>query len=521
VSGRLAALSLARDPGYAGAAAAFLLVSVGLAAFSLDYRSTLTRSQADQAAFATPAAAVLRAGPGEMRSLADPRLAAAYGVKPTPVLRFDAQVGTGAATRAVTVLGVPAATIARPPFWRGDFAASSPRALAAAVDPGDAALRGVRLPRDATTLRLGVRLRGYPLRIVASIETRGGEFESFELSHEGPVLHGHVPRAARGGLLVGFGIGPTQAQAHNARPSNGTLVLGPLSAAGPSGSRVLERDFDDWIGTGGIRGSGRRVGYFISNAGDAAFRPRQRTDEAHVAAIASPALARTVGTGGLLPIRFADQTLVVRVAAVARRFPSLYGAFVVADQAALATALNADDPGSAVTNEAWLRSAPAGLAHAVGRPPLDGLRATFRSDVEARLRADPLARAVLWTLAGLALVGFGLALAGLAVAVTADLRDERGELFDLEAQGARPSALRRHVRLRSGGVLALGVLGGVALAAVLSVLVVDVVLVTANGRLPEPPLILDVDWPIVLAGLAAYLVFATGLVSLATRRALR
>jgi hypothetical protein len=70
-------------------------------------------------------------------------------------------------------------------------------------------------------------------------------------------------------------------------------------------------------------------------------------------------------------------------------------------------------------------------------------------------------------------------------------------------------------------VLALGVVGGVALAAVLSVLVVDVVRVTANGRLPEPPLLLDVDWRLLLAGLAAYLLCATALVTVATRSALR
>jgi hypothetical protein len=526
VSGRLAALSLARDPGYAGAAAAFLLVSIGLAAFSLDYRSTLSRSQADQAGFATPAAAVLKAGPGERRSLGDPRLAAAYGpARLISILRLDAQVGTGPATRAVSVLGIPAGAIARPPFWRSDFAQASPATLARAVDLGDARLRGVRLPRDATTIRLRVRQRGYPLRIVASVKTRGGEFESFELSHDPPVLSGHVPRAARGGLLVGLGIGPTQAQAHNGRPASGALSFDALTAAGRSGTRVLEREFGDWIGTGGIRGAGRQVTYFVTNASDSAYRPREPTDGKPVPVLATPGLARIAGTGGLLPVRFADQTLVVRVAAVARRFPSLYGAFVVADRTALATALNAASPGAAVANEAWLDDLPAGgegrLARAVGRPPLDAVGATFRSDVEARLRSDPLARAVLWALAGLALVGFGLAVAGLAVAVTADLRDERGELFDLEAQGARPSVLRRHVRLRSGGVLTLGVLGGVALAVVLSILVVDVVLVTANGRLPEPPLLLDVDWPLVLAGLAAYLVAAATLVSIATRRVLR
>jgi hypothetical protein len=525
---RLAALSLARDPGYAGAAAAFLLVSVGLAAFSLDYRSTLMRSQSDQARFATPADVVLKGTAGQRSSLADPRLAAVYSrgaTRSVPVLRLDGQVGSGPSSRAISVLGLPAGAIAKPPFWRSDFASSSPRTLADAVDVGNARPRGVRIPRDAVQLRLRVRQRGFPLRIVASIETRAGPFQSFELSHEPPVLVGHIPRAARGGLLVGFGFSPSQAEAHNARPAAGTLVVGPLSARGPSGRHVLERSFADWIGTGGIRASGRRLDYFVTNANDAVFRPRQRTDETRLPVIVTPGLAASAGTGGLLPIRVGDQALVVRVAAVAHRFPTLYGSFVVADEQALATALNAEAPGSAVTNEAWLDGVPArserALEAAVGRPPLQDVRATSQRKVEASLRDDPLARAVLWTLAGLALVGFALALGGLAVAVTADLRDERGELFDLEAQGARPSAIRRHVRLRSGGVLALGVIGGIALAAVLSVLVVAVVLVTANGRLPEPPLLLSIDWPLVLGALAAYLVCAWGLVALTTRSAVR
>ncbi|HYX75782.1 MAG TPA: hypothetical protein VE757_01275, partial [Gaiellaceae bacterium] len=263
-----------------------------------------------------------------------------------------------------------------------------------------------------------------------------------------------------------------------------------------------------------IGGSGRRLTYFVTNANSPQFRPRQRTDATRVAVIASPGVADEAGAGGLLPIHLGDQTLVARVVRVAHRFPTLYSGFVVADEQALATALNSLAPGSAVPRELWLD----GLS---GRPSLPGVQATYQSRVEASLRDDPLARAVLWTLAGLALVGFALALAGLGVAVTTDLRDERGELFDLSAQGARPSALRRHVRLRAGGVLTLGVGGGIALAAVLSVLVVAVVLVTANGRLPEPPLVLSIDWPLVIAGLAAYLLFAAGLVSLVTRSAFR
>ncbi len=528
VSGRLAALSLARDAGYAGAAAAFLLVSVGLAAFSLDYRSTLVRSQSDQARFATPPDVVLRATAAQRRSLRDRRLAAAYADSArsaAPVLRLDGQIGSGASSRAISVLGIPASAIRKPPFWRSDFSADPPSALAASVDLGRADLRGTRLPPKASELRLRVRELGSPLRIVASIAARNGSFAFFELSHHPPLLTGHIPRAGRGGLLVGLGFSQTEPEAHNGRPASGTLVLGPLSARGTGGTRVLETGFADWVGTGGLRASGRRVAYFVTNASDSRLRVRQRTDEAHVPVIVTPRIAGAVGRGGLLPIRVGDTTLVARVAAVAKRFPSLYGDFVVADRDALATALNSLAPGSAITNEVWLdgvsdRHARA-LASAVGRPPLQDVHATFRSRVETSLRDDPLARAVLWTLAGVAIVGFALALAGLGVALAADLRDERGELFDLEAQGAPPSLLRRHVRLRSAGVLALGIAGGVVVAAVLSVLVVGVVLVTANGRLPEPPLLLTVDWRLVFAGLAAYLLCAAGLVSLATRSAFR
>ena len=60
VSLRLAALSLARHPGHAAVAAAFLLVSVGLAVFAESYRTTLERGQEEQAAFAVPLDFTLR-----------------------------------------------------------------------------------------------------------------------------------------------------------------------------------------------------------------------------------------------------------------------------------------------------------------------------------------------------------------------------------------------------------------------------------------------------------------------------
>ena len=56
---RLAAVSLARNPGGAATVATFLVASLGLALFAVTYRSTLLQGQKDEAAYAAPAPYVL------------------------------------------------------------------------------------------------------------------------------------------------------------------------------------------------------------------------------------------------------------------------------------------------------------------------------------------------------------------------------------------------------------------------------------------------------------------------------
>ena len=101
----------------------------------------------------------------------------------------------------------------------------------------------------------------------------------------------------------------------------------------------------------------------------------------------------------------------------------------------------------------------------------------------------------------------------------AAVRDERGELFDLEAQGATPAMLRQHLRLRALIVVVLGLVFGAATGAVLSALVVSLVKVTANATEAQPPLVLSVDWRLVGIGVALYALAAALLVGLATWRA--
>jgi ABC-type antimicrobial peptide transport system permease subunit len=135
------------------------------------------------------------------------------------------------------------------------------------------------------------------------------------------------------------------------------------------------------------------------------------------------------------------------------------------------------------------------------------------------LRADPLARGTLLALVALAVVALLLAALGLALAVRSDLRDEGGEHFDLEAQGASPSFLRNIVRARAVTVSAVGLVGGLLTGLLLLTLVTRVVTVTASGREAEPPLAVVVEPALVLLGVAVFGCLAAVLVGLATRRA--
>ena len=144
------------------------------------------------------------------------------------------------------------------------------------------------------------------------------------------------------------------------------------------------------------------------------------------------------------------------------------------------------------------------------------MRCQSRAETLRSLQNDPLARGVLLTLAGTAVVALLLALVGLLLAIVADVRDDRGELFDLEAQGAAPSTLRAHLRLRALLVAGFGIAGGLALGAVLSALVVALVSVTATAAEPEPPLRLSLDLGLVALAALAYVLLAALLVAGAT-----
>jgi hypothetical protein len=214
----------------------------------------------------------------------------------------------------------------------------------------------------------------------------------------------------------------------------------------------------------------------------------------------------------------------VRAVATGARFPSLDGDFAVVDEGALSTALDAASPGTGRPGEVWL-AAPAGerarVASALRRAPFAQLGVASRDARERAFRHDPIARGSLDALAALGLVALGLALLGLLLVAVGDLRDERGELLDLEAQGSGPRALRLHVRLRALALVVLGLVGGLAAAALLTAVAVELVAVTASAGVPVPPLRLELDWPLLVASALLYLVLGSLVVVAATAPAFR
>jgi hypothetical protein len=526
VSTRLASVGLARGPGAAVVTVAFLTIAFALALLAEGYRATLTRGEREQAAFRVPLDVTVRedlqalvrvfdAAPlARFRDLAG-RDGEAY-----PVLRVSASAGRAELVTGITVLGLDGDAVERLRVWRSAWAGGKGRdELFAEIDTGDeTTLRGIALPRGSVLLRAGPSLVSFAM-VVATPEAGFRRVELGATDARRPsVLRARVPAGSR---LVSVELVP-QTRILERGADAGTALQGAMRLEGP-----LARELASWIGVDGVEVRPTREGvelrYVLTPQRTARLRARQPTDTEPPAVLVTPRLAEVAGgVGGTLPLQVGGQVVPVSVANVVERFPGVETEdAVIGERSALRTAINAQASGAALENEVWLDVPDediAGVEDALARPPLAVLAATSRQRLEEDARGDPLAHGTLLTLAAAAIVALALAAIGLALAVRSDLRDDRGELFELEAQGASPALLRRVVRVRVLLLSSAGLLAGTVTGIGLLTLVTRVVSVTARGGSAEPPLVSSLE-PLVLAGgVAAFVALGALLVGVTTQR---
>ena len=538
VSVRLALLSIVRNPGTAALAVACLTVTLGMAVFALTYRSTLATNQRDAAAYAAPLDYVVSPDPTRGRFVGrTSALASRYGDQAIGVIRRDGEAPTLNRPTELTVLGVPPDALEQL-RWRDDYSSSSPEELGRAIAYEGGGLRGIEIPPDATELVLPRSVRGDSIRISAPVRRPDGGFAVLDLA--GPTspraVRARIPRAVRGGTLVGLTLGfPPVAEftaAHRATGSRaapdvfrvGTLTAGQPRVRTPSGERELPVDYGDWVSSEGAAAGGSgdrlRLRYFLTLERTFRIRPRQPTDDRPLPVVASESIAAAAGSERVIPVRIGGALVDVEIVATAKRFPTLSGDFLVADRSAVETAANAAVPGAAVADEAWLSGGPGEEAVLRDRAPFP-VRVVSRAAVEESLRADPVSRAASIALLAATLVAAGLALVGLLLALAVDARDDAAELFDLESLGFEPARLARHLWLRSAAVLGVGIVAGLVTGALASLLITDVVAVTANATPAEPPLVPAIPWSVLAAGLLVFAGIALGSAALLARRPFR
>jgi len=525
VATRLAAVGLGRGPGAAVATVAFLTIAFALALLAEGYRATLARADREQAAFQVPLDLTVKedlenlvrvfdvASPARFRQLAG-NGGAAY-----PVLRVTGGAGRAERVSGVTVLGLDQGAIENVGVWRREWSdGRSLYQLASLVDPGrPVEQRGVRLPDGRIRFRVGPSLLS-----LAALVRLDGTFRRVVVGAAKPrsasVIEAKVPP---GSTLVALELVPPPRIIERGADA-GIAFIGSLRLSGP-----LARQLQDWIGVGGLdvrtTPDGVVVRAPLTLQRSSILRPKQPTDDSPPSVLVTPRLAELAGgVGGTLPLQIGGGTVPVQVAGVVDRFPGASGETVVGDRVELRTAIDTVAPGSGRENEVWLKVSPGRegtVADGLERPPYRALATTVRADLVRQAQHDPLAHGTLLALLATAVVALVLASLGLALAVRADLRDDRGEHYDLESQGASPTFLRRIVRVRAATLSAAGLVAGLATGAVLLALVTRVVSVTARGGNAEPPLATVVDPALVVVGIAAFALLAALLVAGATRRA--
>ena len=483
---RLSLLSIAREPGRPAATMTLLAFSLGAIVFAMGWSASLRQGIDDAAAY--------RSGLDLRVSELGTALSISKSVVPTsryarlgpdvtavPVYRDTSTTQPGA---AVDLLAIDPSVLPTLPGWRSDFSSTPVTELAKRLElpepAGGWAVAGHRLPADDPMLDVRFRYDGDPVRLDAIVRTDGGDAVVLPL---GTVVDGmtsaatRLPDSAIGGILTTLIF------------RNDALVAGSGHQHGVFSGTVAFEGLDGLVDE-------RPVPIEIFTTATVIVQAPQATDGVAIPAVVSPDLAREADAQGMLPLHIGTGVVPIRVVGTAERAPTIVETkprFAILPIDPFLVAVAAVLPSGGRPTEMWIAApSPQRLAEvrdALHLAPFRFASVTARSDLVAERAADPSSQAIVWALLVAAIAGLILSVGGLILGAVTDLRDERGELADLEAQGVPPSSLRWHALARTAWLAIGGGIAGLGAGVLLAVVATGALAIDAEGRAPLPPLL--------------------------------
>ncbi|MBX7267052.1 ABC transporter permease [Micromonospora sp. Llam7] len=524
-----------------------LAVAVGTLAWSL--AGTSQRSLDDQAAHRVGADLRLTESNGSAPEDRADQLAALPGAQAVLAAWRDT-VRLGPAAEPATMLAVDAGAAGQVVQLRADLAGGSTDRLLGAL--GDERVEAPQTSLPAGTRRLTGQLRtrvddfdsGPPIRHHAVLTDPGGGYRRVALGstgRDGAALRFSVELPAGDGpwRLAGFTaetVGGSRLtfdwRLAGLRASPDTSAGTPVDLAADGPWRLVDRA---GAATGSTASGGTLTARYERDL-PAGWFSRGTPLQLAVSRPAGVAPVPVVATPRALDMLHVDVGTRTRLflggaevdAAVVDGVTALPGdaedAALLVDLPSLSTRLF-HDHGIVRSPQEWWVSARPGAAQqaAAAAAALGGLTVLDRADVAADLARDPFGVGARGALFAAALAAVLLAAVGVAVDVSATARRRATELAVLHTLGAGHRLVARSLLAEQSFLAGIGVLVGLAVGVGVAGTMAPLVILTPAADRPDPPPLLSVDWPPVLAtavGLLALALVFSAAVSMGTRRRL-
>jgi len=521
-----------------------LVISVALGVIAIGQGASWHRSQADQADFrAGTEVRVMTAGSGGV-GRTDVYADLPHVDAVTPAVRGTVPLS---GSRTATVVALNTAEAPGVVLARDDLAAGP---LLAGLAPREAP-SGVAIPKGTARLTLTAALHstapGPGADVTLTVRDSHGtsyEIPSGHLAADGrphpltPDLNGAQGPLALTGLTLSMSQPTSRAHQHR-------LVLETLTATAGNGdgdvrkltlptrwATSAESDSDAFAPDDNARPTRPRItstapvtmtystGYLPPDVPPGATPLEVRLTVAQppapeVVAVATERFLTASGAreGERVEVPFDGRSVPVRIVRVASALPTTEttaqdGGALMVDLRAVDRVLQARYGSGLAPTEWWLRTAAPGATAAAVRalPDVDPEQVVVRDEIAAQLRDDPFGAAPEAALVAAAGVTVLFASLGFAVSAVGAIRVRDDEFAVLRALGTPRRRLARLVAVEHGVLVALALLVGTALGAVLTYALVPLVVLTGQATRPLPPVLVELPLPrlaVLLAALAA------------------